>query len=242
MAIPDTDTKQKAVEDEVNRTIKLGIIERSKSPYSIPIVPVFKKNGEVRLCLDARKVNDKIIPDHKCPMPIDKIMTRFRNLKCISTLELRSGYWQIGLDKSSRAPCPFLLNGRNYSFTGMPFGLNISGSEFPKRTDHVHCQFLQSFVAIYIDDLLIISQNANEHYRHSRKVLEKFKEYNVRVNLVKCQFFKSEVTFLSHIISEKGIRMDQEKIQTVQDIKTQTKKREVQSYLGFIHFYRKYIN
>lgn len=234
-------TKREAVEKEVQRMVNMGIIKQSRSPYSVPIVPVFKKNGEVRLCLDARKINEQIIPDRECPMTIETIFSKFEKIKCISTLDLRSGYWQVKLEEKSMDPCSFLINGRNYSFKRMPFGLNISGSEFQKSMDMVLGPLLQSFVTIYVDDILITSENEDSHYEHIRMVLERFEKYNVTINIDKCQFFRKQVSFLGHIISTEGIKMDMAKINTIQNFKTPSKKKEIQSYLGFLNFYRKYV-
>lgn len=234
-------TKREAVEKEVKRMLDMDIIKQSRSPYSVPIVPVFKKNGDVRLCLDARKINEHIIPDRECPMTIESIFSKFEKIKCISTLDLRSGYWQVKLAEKSMDLCSFLINGRNYSFKRMPFGLNISGSEFQKSMDIVLGPLLQSFVTIYVDDILITSEDENSHYEHIKMVLEKFKTYNVTVNIDKCQFFRKQVSFLGHIISTEGIKMDNDKIKTIQDFKTPSKKKEIQSYLGFLNFYRKYV-
>lgn len=234
--------KQEAVNKEVERMLSMGIIERSRSPYSIPIVPVFKKNGEVRLCLDARKINEQIIMDCKRPLTIDLIMAKFRNVKYISTLDLRSGYWQVPLAEESRAPCSFLINGRNFSYTRLPFGLCISGAEFQKAMDRVLGHLTREFVTIYVDDILITSSSLEEHYEHIHTVLAKFMEHNVTVNLDKCQFFKSEARFLGHIISNQGVKMDKSKIETVKNFKAPNNKKELQSFLGFINFYRRFID
>lgn len=203
--------KQKAVEDKVKRMVDLGIIE-SKLPYSIPIVPLFKKNGEVRLCLDARKINAEIIPDCERPMAIKSILEKFQSIKCIGTLDLHSGYWQILLAKKSRVPCSFLINGKNYSYKRLPFELNISDSEFQKCMDKVLGNLIHGFVTIYVDDILITSDSPKQFYQHIKTVLERFKKYGVTVNMDICQFFRIKVTFLGHIISSKGIKMNPEKI------------------------------
>jgi len=233
--------KQGAVETEIKRMLDMGIIKRSNSPFSIPIVPVFKKNGEVRLCLDARKINCQIITDCERPMTMETILAKFKSVRCISTLDLRSGYWQIPLSEDSKPPCSFLINGRNYSYQRLPFGLNISGAEFQKCMDRVLGSLIHEFVTIYVDDILITSDSIQQHREHIKKVLDRFKEYNVTVNLEKCQFFRKEVSFLGHIISTNGIKMDEEKIKTIQEFKEPENKKQMQSFLGFVNFYRRYV-
>jgi len=97
----------------------------------------------------------------------------------------------------------------------MPFGLNISGSEFQKCIDYILGPLLHTFEKIYVDDIIITSESIEEHYEHIYTVLDKFKQHNITVNLEKSQFFRTEVKFLGHIISEKGTYIDQEKIETI---------------------------
>lgn len=163
--------------------LNLGIIERSNSPFSIPIVPVFKKNGDVRLYIDARRINEIIVIDCERPLTMENIFSKFKAIKCISTLDLRAGYWKIPLAKESQLPCSFLINGRNYSFTRLLFGLAGPNS---RKGWTVLGDLTQDFVTIYIDDILIMSGSLEEHYNHIKTVMQRFSDYNITVNLEKC--------------------------------------------------------
>lgn len=146
---------------------------------------MFKKNGDVRLCIDARKLNSQIIPDRKRPTPIDEIRMRFKQVNYISSIDLRSGYWQVPLEEKSRDSCSFLFNGRNYSFKRMPFGLNVSESEFQKSMDFVLGPAVSHFVIIYVDVIIIMSGSLDNHCKHLKKVFGRFRKHNVTINLYK---------------------------------------------------------
>lgn len=128
------------IKTEINRMIQWGIIERSRSPWSNPMVPVYTKSGEIRLCLDARKLNQCIIPDRECPEPIESTLTKFRKNKYISTLDLRSGY------------TAFLFQGKNYQYRVIPFELSVSESQFAKCLQHVLEPLLDTIYTITIDN------------------------------------------------------------------------------------------
>jgi len=108
--------------------------------------------------------------------------------------------------------------------------------------DKVLGNLTKEFVTIYVDDILITSPTLEEHYDHIQQVLTKFSLHNVIVNIEKCQFFRQKAIFLGHIISNKGIKMDKNKIRTVQDFRAPSNKKELQSFLGFLNFYRRFIN
>lgn len=229
------------VDTEIKRMLDLDIIEQSNSPWSSPIVAIEKKNGDIRVCIDARKVNTRIIPDRESPMNIDDIILKFQGAKYLSSIDLTAGYWQCQLAKNSREITAFLHKGRNFQFKVLPFGLVNSVAEFQKIIDKVLGPNILQFAAVYVDDIHIMSTSFEEHIYHLQMILNKFKEFNVTINMDKSQFFRSQVTFLGHIISEKGITMDPDKIQTIKNFQPPKNKKQIQSFLGFINFYRKYI-
>lgn len=229
------------IDQEIQRMLDLDIIERSNSPWSSPMVGVEKKNGDVRVCLDARKINTRIIPDRERPMNIDDIMNKFKGVKYLSSIDLTAGYWQCSLKKECREVTAFLHKGRNYQYKVLPFGLVNSVAEFQKILDQVLGPDILEFVAIYVDDLHITSNSFSEHMDHLEAIFTKFTEYNVKINIRKSHFLRKKIIFLGHVISEKGITMDPEKVQTVQNFQPPQNKKQIQAFLGFINFYRKFI-
>ena len=126
---------KRQVQEEINKMLREGIIEKSTSPYSNPLVVVTKKDLSIRLCLDARQVNRIIVPDRESPEPVSEILQCFSGTKYITTLDLTARYWQIELEEESRQYVAFLYNGRNYQFRRLPFGLNVSVEIFIKCLD-----------------------------------------------------------------------------------------------------------
>jgi len=229
------------MDKEIQRMLSLGIIEKSESPWSSPIIGIEKKNGDIRLCLDARQINKRIIPDRECPMGVDEILIKFQGAKYLSTIDLTAGYWQCRLKEASRPVTAFLHRGRNYQFKVLPFGLVNSVAEFQKVLDKVLGPEVLAFTATYVDDIHITSTSFDEHMKHLQAIFQRFADYNVKVNIHKSQFLRQQITFLGHVISEKGIGMDPEKIRTIQEFQPPRNQKQARAFLGFINFYRKYI-
>jgi len=233
--------KMARMNEEIQRMLDLGIIEQSTSPWSSPIVGIEKKNGDVRVCIDARKINQRIIPDRECPMNIDEILIKFEGAQYMSSIDLTAGYWQCTLKPECREVTAFLYRGRNYQYKVLPFGLVNSVAEFQKILDKVLGPEILEFAAVYVDDIHIMSKSFSEHMDHLEQIFKKFSDYNVTINPAKSQFFRLQVLFLGHIISKEGIRMDPDKIRTIQNFQPPKNRKQIQAFLGFINFYRKHI-
>jgi len=229
------------VDAEIQRMLDMQIIEKSTSPWSSPIVCIEKKNGDIRVCLDARKINTVIIPDRECPTNMEETLIKFKGMKYLSSIDLTAGYWQCPLKQNCREITAFLHRGRNYQFKVLPFGLINSVAEFQKILDQVLGPEVMNFAAVYVDDIQITSASFQEHMQHLETIFRKLAEHNITINKKKSQFLKKQVTFLGHVISEKGISMDPDKIQTIKNFQPPRTKKQVQSFLGFINFYRKFI-
>lgn len=180
----------------------LGIIEKSNSPWSSPIVAIEKKNGDIRVCIDARKINQRIIREY--PMNIEEILMKFEGAQILSSIDLTSGYWQCPLRPEYREITAFLYQGRNHQYKVLPFGLINSVAEFQKMLNKVLGPEILSFAAIYVDDIHIMSKSFTEHVYHLEQIFKKFRKHNITINMKKSQFLKSQVLFLGHIMSKES--------------------------------------
>ena len=229
-----------AVDLEIEKMEKLGVIERSASPFSSPITIVKKKDGSIRICLDARTINSNMVNDIENPPPMDELIQKFANKKIFSIIDLRSSYWQIPLEQDSRKYTAFLYNGRSFVYKVLPFGLKTAVASFSRAMDFILGPEVREFTTNYIDDLLIASENHEQHIQHLKDVLTKLKLAKFTVNLQKTEFFKQEIKFLGHILTTQGIRPDPDKVIAIQNFPTPRKIKDLRAFLGLCNFYRKF--
>lgn len=229
-----------AVDREIERMLKMGIIERSTSQFCNPLRIVAKKDESIRLCLDARFTNAVIEGDNECPPPISEIMQRFNGATIFSIIDLTSGYWQIALEPSSRQYTAFLNGSTLYQFTRVPFGLKTAGSGFIRALNLALGNQFNNFLTYYIDDLLIASKNEHDHMHHLEMVFKKLLECNFTINLKKAQFCQSKVPFLGFMLSADGVRPEEGKLKLIENFAVPTNRTELQQFLGICNFYRQF--
>ena len=158
-----------------------------------------------------------------------------------STLDLASGYYQIGLEESSKQKSAFITQDGLYEFNVMPMGCTNSPATFQRVMQEVFRGLNWKFVLIYLDDVIVFSNSFNEHVDHLRQVFQRLREANLKLKPKKCTFAQEQVRYLGHIVSKDGIATDPEKTKVVQEYPVPTKVSEVRSFLGFVGYYRKYI-
>lgn len=229
-----------AVDATISEMLDLGIIKREASPYASPMTVVKKKDGSVRVCLDARIINSKMIADCESPPAAEELLRRFHGVKVMTTVDLRSSYWQLPLTPESRQYTGFLYNGRSYTYQVLPFGLKTAVGSFSRAMDVILGPEVREFVVNYIDDLLIASNSVEEHLEHLRKVLEKLRDAQLTINLEKSHFFQGEVKFLGHILTPGGIQADPEKVSAIRNFPVPQKTKHLRAFLGLCNFYRKF--
>lgn len=230
---------------EVNKIIEemrsQRVIEESQSPWVSPAVLVKKKDGTIRFCVDYRKLNTVTIKD-SYPLPrIDDILDQLSGNSWFSTLDLKSGYWQIKIAQKDKAKTAFSVGNGLWQFNVMPFGLCNAPATFERLMEQVLQKLLSKICLVYLDDVIIFSQSFDGMIENLREVFLRLRSANLKLNPKKCVLFGRDVKYLGHVVSEKGITTDPEKINAVRNWPVPQNKKQIRSFLGFCSYYRKFI-
>ena len=243
------------VQREIESLERAGVITKSMSKWASPIVVVPKKSapGEPpkrRLCIDFRKVNElqqEVITAGKTkgqisihPLPkIDEMYAKLKGAKVFSTIDLRSGYHHITLGKSSRAKTAFVTHFGKYEFLTVSFGLAQAPAYFQLLMNKVLEGF--HFAMTYLDDIIIFSDNELEHLEHLEVIFQRLKEAGLKMKCSKCDFFKSKIHYLGHLISADGIRPLPNKLDSIKHVPALKDAKEIKQFLGLTGYYRKFV-
>ncbi|CAC5360399.1 Retrovirus-related Pol polyprotein from transposon 297 [Mytilus coruscus] len=221
-----------------------GIIRRSMSPWSSPILLVAKPNGEKRVCVDYRKLNRLTkIYTQSLPNLSDVLDTLGeKQAQTYSVCDMRQGFWQLELDEQSKEKTAFMTHRGQYEFNRLPYGLANSPATFNMIMNEVIRDLNWKSALVYVDDILIYSKNFEEHLCHLAPLFDKLIEANLKLKPSKCQFACKEVQYLGHIITKEGIAVDPEKTASVQSFAAPKNVKEVRMFLGLCNYYRKFIH
>ena len=195
------------------------IIEPSRSQYASPCSLVSKKDSTWRVVIDYRKLNDQVIKD-KFPLPsIASLLDRLQGSKVFSTLDLKSAYHQILLDKKDRHKSAFTCHKGLFQYKRVPMGLTLSANYQQRHIEIALRDCInKGFCQAYLDDVIIHSNNDQEHLEHIRQVFECLRKYSLKVKRSKCDLMKKSLKLLGHIISAEGKQPDPDKIKAVQNM------------------------
>ena len=233
--------KRDAACQAVNEMLRNRVIEPSTSPWSSPVVLVAKKNGDLRFCVDYRKLNDATVKD-SYPLPrIDDTLDALGGSQWFSTLDLKSGYWQVAMDPKDKEKTAFSIGGGLWHFRVMPFGLCNAPATFERLMDHVLAGLPWNVCLVYLDDIIVHGRTFSEQLENLQKVFACLKKANLKLSPEKCNLFRREVKYLGHIISCNGVATDPSKIDSVKDWPRPTCLAEMRSFLGLCSYYRKFI-
>ena len=229
------------VSEMVDDMLARGVIQPSASAWSSPIVLVPKKNGDLRFCVDYRRLN-KVTRKDVYPLPrIDDILDTLGGTRYFSSLDLCSGYWQIELDPESRPKSAFVTHRGLHEFVRLPFGLCNGPSTFQRLMEIVLSGLAWKNCFVYIDDVLVCSQTFDDHLAHLQQVFDRLRSANLRLNAKKCVLLKDEVHYLGHVVSQAGIYPSSSNVTKVKDYPTPADVSQVRQFLGLASYYRRFI-
>ena len=217
------------------------MIRESESPFSSPIVVVRKKNGQVRLCIDYRKLNLQTVKDAYALPRMDDTFTALSGSKWFSVLDLKSGYYQIEVDEVDKPKTAFVCPLGFWEFNRMPQGVTNAPSTFQRLMEKCMGDMNLKEVVVFLDDLIVFSETLEDHEARLTKVLNRLKEYGLKLSPEKCRFFQSSVRYLGHVVSEHGVQTDPEKIAALKTWPVPQHLKELKAFLGFCGYYRKFI-
>jgi transposase InsO family protein len=233
--------RRQIIEDNLREMTEEGIISPSKSPWASPVILAPKKDGTLRFCVDYRKLNSMTVKD-AYPIPrIDDTLDSLQEAKFVSTLDLRSGYWQVAMEKDAREKTAFVTHKGLFEFNVMPFGLTNAPATFQRLMDIVLAGLKWQCCLVYIDDIVIYSPTFEQHLIDLKNVFQALKVANLTLKANKCQFCREEMSYLGHIITQNGIKPDPGLVKSVTKFPEPRKVKDVQSFLGLTGYYRRFI-
>ena len=230
------------VKKEIERLMRAGVLRKSTSSYSAPIVVVPKPNSEeIRMCIDYRGLAKKV-QHHAMPLPrITDTLQMAAGAKYFTSLDLTSGYHQIVMDKGSIAKTAFSPGWGLFEWTHCPFGLKNAGATFTANMETIFEEELYKFILLYLDDILLMSKDFESHMEHLRIVFTRLRSANLKLKPQKCKFFCEQLRYLGHLLSPEGIRCDPEKVKAVSELPIPQSFQELSQFLGLAGYYRSLI-
>ncbi|KAL0556433.1 hypothetical protein IC582_004947 [Cucumis melo] len=231
----------KELKVQLQELLDKGFIRPSVSPWGAPVLFVKKKDGSMRLCIDYRELN-KVTVKNRYPLPrIDDLFDQLQGATVFSKIDLLSGYHQLRIKEEDVPKTAFRSGYGHYEFIVMSFGLTNAPAVFMDLMNRVFREFLDTFVIVFIDDILIYSKTGAEHEEHLRMVLQTLRDNKLYAKFSKCEFWLKQVSFLGHVVSKAGVSVDPAKIEAVTGWTRPSTVSEVRSFLGLAGYYRRFV-
>ena len=231
-------TKRQVIDDAVDEMLSDGVISPSNSPWASPVTLAPKKDGGYRVCIDYRRMN-AVTKKDRYPLPhIQDIFDTVGCGKIFTTLDLKSGYWQLPVAEADREKTAFVCHRGQFQYNRVSFGLANAPSFFQRTMNHILAPLLGKCVLIYIDDLVIYSSSKAQHLRDLEQVFVLLDQFNLKLKRSKCEFGKPRVELLGYQIDARGIAPLPEKTAAIRDLPAPRNLKTTRSFLGLANYYR----
>lgn len=230
------------VRDHLAQLADIGVIRPSSSPWASAVVLVRKKNGKLRFCTDFRQLNERTVRDSYALPRIEETIDHLKGSQYFSTLDLRSGYYQVELEEEHKARSAFTAGPLGFwEYNRMPFGLTNAPATFQRLMERAMGELHLRECVTFIDDVIVHGCSFEQEQERLRHVFDKIRLNRLKLNATKCEFFKKKVGYLGHVVSSEGIETDPEKTKKIQDWPCPTNVKELHTFLGFSGYYRKFV-
>ncbi|GFW99365.1 retrovirus-related Pol polyprotein from transposon 17.6 [Trichonephila clavipes] len=240
--------KQGIIDYHIEKMLREGWIHPIQSPYASSVVLMRKNNGlppdfpeACRFAIHYRKLN-AITKYPRYPLPvIDDLIANIPHIGVMSTLDLKSGYFQLAISPKDIEKTAFITRNGTYAFLRMPFGLSGAAPNFQKAINIILKPVIGRFVSVYMDDVIITSPSFNEHLDHLKQVFTLLRDAGLSLNKDKCHFARDKLKYLGLVISKEGIETDHSKVKAITEMKPPKNSKEVSKFLGMVGWYQKFI-
>ena len=238
---PPTFARRAIIDENLDKMLENGIIELSNSPWSSPVVLANKKDGGTRFCVDLRRLNETTRKD-AYPLPnIQDCLSSLAGTRWFSTLDLASGYWQVDMNEPDKEKTAFATHRGLFQFRKMAFGLTNAPATFMRLMERVLQGLNWEQCLVYLDDIIVFGENFDQCQERLNNVIQRIQEAGLKLKPGKCHLFRTEVSFLGHVVREEGIACDPEKIDKVKEWPVPESVADVRSFLGLANCYKRFI-
>ena len=230
------------VKAHLQEIVEVGAIRRSFSPWASAVVLVRKKDGGLRFCIDLCKLNNRTVKDGYSLPCIEDTLDCLHGAVWFSTLDWKSGYWQVELEEDAKPLTAFTMGPLGFwECECMPFGLTNAPATFQRLMESCLGELHLNWCIIYLDDIIVFSRTPVEHLHRLKASISKLRAAGFKLKPTKCDLFKQQINYLGHVVSKEGVSTDPDKITAVTEWPQPTTVTEVRSFLGFVSYYRRFI-